>query len=146
MHVVFSYKNCLFVTLLIFSRCGFPLNRAFWLAGGRSGFPHTDPAIGPLRFLKKYFQNKSSRLFFRKISCHYHTRMDNESIHSKCEFYLYPEEQDKYGLFVFFHCTRDITLSINFPYTAERRLAGFLHELKPVKINVEIFCITIHSL
>ena len=36
--------------------------------------------------------------------------MDNESIHSESEFYLYPEEQGKYGLFVFFHSTRDINV------------------------------------
>ena len=53
--------------------------------------------------------------------------MDNESIHSESEFYLYPEEQDKYGLFVFFDSTRDITLSINFSYTAERRPAFFMN-------------------
>ena len=53
--------------------------------------------------------------------------MDNESIHSDREFYLYPEEQDKYGLFVFIHSTRDITLSINFSYTAERRPAFFMN-------------------
>ena len=52
--------------------------------------------------------------------------MDNESIPSESEFYLYPEEQDKYGLFVFFHSTRDITLSINFSYTAQRRPAFFM--------------------
>ena len=51
--------------------------------------------------------------------------MDNESIHSESEFYLYPEEQDKYGLFVFFHSKRDITLS-----------AGFLHELE-ISFNFE---------
>ena len=40
----------------------------------------------------------------------------------------YPEEQDKYGLFVFFfHSMRDITLSISFSYTAERQLAFFMN-------------------
>ena len=34
-------------------------------------------------------------IFFEKFGCHYHTRMDNKSIHSESEFYLYPEEQDK---------------------------------------------------
>ena len=52
--------------------------------------------------------------------------MDNESIHSESEFYLYHEEQDKYGLFVFSISTRDITSSINFSYTAERQPAFFM--------------------
>ena len=51
--------------------------------------------------------------------------MDNESIHSESECYLYPEKQDKYGLFVFCPSTREITLSIKFSYTPESR-----HELK----------------
>ena len=55
--------------------------------------------------------------------------MDNESIHGESEFYLYPEEQDKYGLFVFFYITRDITLSIIFLLHG-RKTTGFLQEPK----------------
>ena len=55
--------------------------------------------------------------------------MDNESIPSESEFYLHPEEQNKYGLFVFFHsmCDIYITWSINFSYTAKRRPAFFMN-------------------
>ena len=54
--------------------------------------------------------------------------MDNESIQSESEFYLYPEDQHKYGLFVcFFHSMCDIMWSINFSYTAERQLAFFIN-------------------
>ena len=53
--------------------------------------------------------------------------MGNASIHSESEFYLYPEEQDIYGLVVSFHSTHDITLSIIFSYTAERRPAFFMN-------------------
>ena len=54
--------------------------------------------------------------------------MNNESIHSEIKFYLFPEEQNKYGLFVFFfiHTTCDITLSINFSYIT-RPTDGFMN-------------------
>ena len=58
-----------------------------------------------------------SFIFSKHLALIITLEMDNEGIHSESEFYLYPEKQDKYGLFVFFHSTRDITLSINVCYT-----------------------------
>ena len=53
--------------------------------------PHNQTALLVEQVLSKQV---FSLIFFKKIACHYHTRMGNKSSHSESEFYLYPEEQD----------------------------------------------------
>ena len=108
----------------IFSRSGFPLNRAFWLAGERSGFPHTDPAaasLGKQVLSKQVFSFIFSKNLAVTITLEWATKAFTANVS-----FIYILKS-KTSLFVFFHSTRYITLSINFSYTAESRPAFFMN-------------------